>query len=446
MAPRRRPGSEASVKRQIKKHLRDFIAIVVLVVLAVVVGGYILSQQRLNAPGWVPFIGKDLYTVKAAFEAAQGVQAGQGQAVKVAGVKVGSVTGVELQGGQAVVTMQVEKKYAPIYRDAQLLLRPNTLLGDMYIEMDVGTAQAGEVASGTTLSSANTEPTVNQGEFLSVLDADTRDYLVLLIGGASRGFQNNTKALNETLKRFDPLSRNTKLVFREIAKRRDNLRTLTHNIQLLANEIGDHDRELAGLIDSTNAVFKSFANEQGALRASIRELAPTLTTATTALRSSDRLARVMGPAFRKLVPGARAFQSSTKSFSDFAQTTEPVVREKLRPFARDAQPVLKELKPAAKDLARAAPSLTASFKNLNRLLNELNYNPSGSEEGYLFWLAWFQSSLSSVLSQQDAQGALLRSIGMLRCPIDVNLLKGVAADPRFKVAQLLINSLDVPSC
>lgn len=434
------------MKRQIEKHLRDFIAIIVLVVLAVAVGGYILSQQRLNAPAWVPIVGEDFYTIKAAFTEAQGVQPGQGQAVKIAGVKVGSVTGLELENGRALVTMQIEEQYAPIYRDADLLLRPNTPINDMYIEMDVGTPKAGEVASGATLPSANTKPNVNVGEVLSTLDADTRDYLVLLISGASRGLQDNSEELNETLKRFDPLSRNSKLIFREIAERRNNLRTLIHNLQLLTNEVGAHDRELAGLIDSSNAVFKSFANQEQALRATFRELAPTLTTATGALRSGDRLARQAGPAFRKLVPGAEAFQSSMKSFSNFARETEPIVEDKLRPFSRDAQPVLKDLKPAAKNLAKAAPDLTSSFANLNRLLNELNYNPKGSEEGYLFWLAWLNNSLSSILSQQDAQGAMLRGVLMLRCPTDVNLLAELAKNPALKTAALLINSMDTPAC
>ena len=47
------------MKREIIKHARDFIAIGVVVLLAVLIGGYILSNQRFYLPAWVPIIGSD---------------------------------------------------------------------------------------------------------------------------------------------------------------------------------------------------------------------------------------------------------------------------------------------------------------------------------------------------------------------------------------------------
>ena len=49
-----------AMARAIQKHLRDFIAIIVLVVLALLVGAYILSNQRFYLPGWVPVVGSRL--------------------------------------------------------------------------------------------------------------------------------------------------------------------------------------------------------------------------------------------------------------------------------------------------------------------------------------------------------------------------------------------------
>ena len=72
----------------------------------------------------------------------------------------------------------------------------------------------------------------------------------------------------------------------------------------------------------------------------------------------------------------------------FLADTTPVIRDQLRPFARDVQPTVRELRPAARDLAVVTPRLTTSLGVVNQLLNELAYNPPGSEEGYLFWTAW----------------------------------------------------------
>ncbi len=77
--------------RQIKKQAPVFISIVVLFVLALGVGGYILTNQRFYLPAWFPLVGTDFYEVNAELQTAQAVVPGQGQTVNIAGVKVGDV-------------------------------------------------------------------------------------------------------------------------------------------------------------------------------------------------------------------------------------------------------------------------------------------------------------------------------------------------------------------
>ena len=97
-----------------------------MVVVAAGVAGYILSNQRFYLPAWVPVVGTDFYEVEAELETAQAVVPGQGQTVNIAGVKVGEIGSVELEDGVAVVEMKIQRKYAPIYKDASILLRPKT--------------------------------------------------------------------------------------------------------------------------------------------------------------------------------------------------------------------------------------------------------------------------------------------------------------------------------
>ena len=133
-----------------RAHRRDFVAIVGLVVLALAIAGYILFHQPAFS------FNQSYYTVKAPFANATAVTPGQGQAVTIAGVQVGQVGGVELVGGRAVVTMNIFRKYAPIYRDATVLLRPRTPLKDMYLALDPGTQQTGAVPDGGMLDASAT--------------------------------------------------------------------------------------------------------------------------------------------------------------------------------------------------------------------------------------------------------------------------------------------------
>ena len=142
---RRHDGSRAREARDPSPTDVDFAAIAVLIVAAVAVTGYILEHQ----PSFT--FGQSYYTVKAEFSTAAAVTGGQGQAVTIAGVQVGQVGGVSLQDGRAVVTMNIYKQYAPIYRNATVLLRPRTPLKDMYLALDPGTESAGAVPAGGTL-------------------------------------------------------------------------------------------------------------------------------------------------------------------------------------------------------------------------------------------------------------------------------------------------------
>ena len=98
------------MKRAIREHLRDFIAIVALIIAGLVTAGVILSSQAA-APSWLPFLGDD-FALKAEFTSAQAITPGQGQAVVVAGIQIGDITGVELTTA-AVVEMEIEDEYAP---------------------------------------------------------------------------------------------------------------------------------------------------------------------------------------------------------------------------------------------------------------------------------------------------------------------------------------------
>ena len=144
------------MRTAIRKHIRDFAAIIGLVLIAVLVSSVILSNQRLTLPGWVPVIGKDFYEIEAEMQTAQSVTPGQGQTVNVAGVEVGEIKSVKLEDGRAIIGMKIEPRYRRVYRDATVLLRPKTGLKDMVAELTPGTKSA-TVSSRSPSSSVSSE-------------------------------------------------------------------------------------------------------------------------------------------------------------------------------------------------------------------------------------------------------------------------------------------------
>jgi phospholipid/cholesterol/gamma-HCH transport system substrate-binding protein len=404
------------VRHAISKNLREFIAVIVMVVIALIVGGYILSNQRFYLPAWVPVIGTDFFELKAQFSTAQSVTPGQGQTVDIAGVPVGEIKKVELVDGRAIVTMSIRDKYKDLLKkDATMLLRPKTGLKDMVIEMDPGTPGTPSVPEGYTVPVSQTRPDVNLDEILSNLDRDTRDYLRLLVAGGGEGLKNNGANFRKAFRRFEPLGRTTEKLTRLLAQRRRNLARLIHNLQLLVTEVGTKDKELAELVVSQNAVFEAFANQDRNLRETFQLLPGTLATTNSALEKSATLTNLLTPTLRELRPGVRALDEAQRATAKFARETIPPIRDQVRPFTRTAQPAARALRPAAADLAKITPQLERSFDVVNTLLNALGYNPPGTEEGYLFWALWLNHIGASVYSTQDAHGLVRRGIIFTDC-------------------------------
>jgi phospholipid/cholesterol/gamma-HCH transport system substrate-binding protein len=427
--------------KAIQKHLRDFIAILVMVGVALFAGVVILSHQRFYLPGWVPIAGTDFFELKAEMQTAQSVMPGQGQTIDIAGVPVGEVKKVELKDGRAIITTSVRQKYSDdIYRDASVLLRPKTGLNDMILELTPGTASAGKVPDGYTIPVRNTLPNINLDEFIGVFDRDTRDYLKLLLAGGGQGLRGEARPLSLVLRRFEPTNRDVLLASKFVAKRRKNLARVIHSFQLLATELGKHDKELAEWVDSSAAVFRSFANQDSKLRETFRLLPGALNSTNRALTSANTVARDLGPAAKALLPGARAFAGSMRESRPFFRQTIAPIKNQIRPFARDVQPTVKTLRPANRDLAKLTPDLSKAFKVLNTFLNEWAYNPPGDAESFLFYTIWGAHISASVFTSQDAHGPIRRGLILTTCR-SLGILQTITkVDPQLAAIIQLVNT------
>ena len=439
------------MRRQIKKHARVFVAIIFLFVLAVGIAGYILSNQRFYLPAEVPVLGTDFYTVKAELPTAQAVVPGQGQTVNVAGVKIGEVGSVRLEDGRAVVEMKIKEEYKPIYRDATVLLRPKTGLKDMFLALDPGNRSAGELPEGGRVSVANTLPDVNTDEFLAQLDTDTRAYLQILLNAGGTAFddqatgadqrfeQTAAQDLRETFKRFEPTARDGARITRLLAKRRDNVRRVIHNFQELSTALAQRDKQLASLVDSANANFQAFASEEGALREAVRLFPGALDQTEQTLTKTSSLAAELGPALERLRPFARELAPALRKTRPFFDETTPIIRDQIRPFARDVQPVVRDLRSATNDLAVVTPRLARTFGVLNRFFNILAYDPPGARKPFNFWAAWAAHSGVTMFDLQDAHGPIRRGLVLVNCNGYDVLEQVILGNPQLGLLTSLLN-------
>lgn len=430
-----------SVREQIERYQKAFIAVVAMIVIAAGVGGYILAHENLKLPGWVPVLGRNYFVLKGEFQTAQAVTPGQGQAVTIAGAKIGEVQSVDLHQGVAIVTMKVTPKYAEgrIFRNATMLLRPKTQLKDMTIEVDPGSPASGQLHSGETIPQSQTAPDVNFDEFLAGLDADTRLYLQQLLAAAGQGFKNNGKAFSATLKRFDPTARDAQLIAQQLETRHNEIAHAIHNFKLLMQAFGAKDQQLADLIQSSNAVFATFAQEDQSVQSTLRLLPGALSKTEQGLGKLATAFNVIGPTLKELHPFATALAPAQEAARASFKTTTPIFKNQIRPFAREILPTINELAPTTQKFANALPHFATFFSVLGELFNEIAYNPGKNRGGFLFFLDWQSHNFNSVVSSADAHGVLGRTMIYFNCNV-LPLLEPVASiNPTVNVLVGLLN-------
>jgi phospholipid/cholesterol/gamma-HCH transport system substrate-binding protein len=401
------------MSKAIRDHLRDFLAILGLLIVGLVATYIIVQNQRLR----IPLLEEKPFELKADLSTAQAVTPGQGQTVRVAGVRVGDISSVDYEDGHAVVTMAIDRKFLPVYKDATILLRPKTGLKDMFLELDPGTnydpsSNDDEYQDGDSIPVANTAPDTNIDQILSALDGDTRAYLRLLLTQGGQGLNGRGKDLGKLLGSLGPINRGLARINTEVAKRKENLRTLIHNMNLLFGTVGQDGEGIQQLVSASNQALGAIATQTPDVERTVSLLGPTLRTTRVALEKTGQLATVLGPSINSLRPFARKLKPINDSLAHLSKTTYDPVKDEIRPFVRNARQPVRNLRPAAKNLVAATPRLTNVGSELNRLFNMAAYNPKGAEppgtpgrdEGYLYWLGWLAHVGNSTFSSQDAHG------------------------------------------
>jgi phospholipid/cholesterol/gamma-HCH transport system substrate-binding protein len=404
----------ASLSRQSRGRSKDTIAIVLLALAGVVMTLFIFTQQKASLPSWAPFVGEEFVHITGDFETAQAVAPGQGQAVDIAGIQVGKITSVALEDGHAVVGMDIEPKYMKlIHPDATLLMRPKTNLNDMVVEVAPGTAP-GHLEEGDNIPLAQTESNTNLDAFLATLDADTRQYLQLLLAGGAEGIGDRGRQLSGAFRRFQPFVHYLADINKAVAARRQALAGVIHNFGVLTTELGRRNAEIERFVSGSQAALGNFANEQQAIQESLVEFPATLAAVQAGLGSSSAFSLAARPALIGLIPQAQALGPALEATERFFDQTTAPIRDQIRPFTRQVRPVLTHTKQSAAPLEKTVAGFGNSLGALNSFFNELAFKPK-DRESFLFYLPWLNHNTNATFNIADGGGPVQRGLVMITC-------------------------------
>jgi phospholipid/cholesterol/gamma-HCH transport system substrate-binding protein len=400
--------------RALRGRVRTLGIHVALVAAGVTASVYVLVHERVPVPG------RDTYAIKVEFAAANGVEPGLGQPVRVAGVNVGAISGLRLDRGRALVTLTIERDRLPrVYADARVGLTPITPLQDLQVDLDPGRPPARPLRDGARISLATTGVPVPLAELLSTLDADTRAFASSLLASVAEGTRGQGPNLRKALVALGPTTAQAGAVARELAGRRKELARFVHNLALVTRA-ASRDDDLARLVAGANRTLRAIAEQDVPLRRSLARLPGTLDTVAGSLDEAGRFSRELKPTLASLQTPVRRLPRTLRALTPFASVARGELARDIRPLVTDVVPLLRQLGPAVAALDRSSPDVITSLKGLNYGLNELAYNPKGrqlgfEDEGFLFWAPWFAHNYNSAFSAKDAHGGGARGMVLVSC-------------------------------
>lgn len=335
-------------------------------VLLMVAGLFTTAQIIRNLAGDKPWVHYEPY--KVAFTDAKGVVPSRVE-LRLAGVKAGSIKKSELVGGQAVLTLNLEKKYAPLYKDAQVRIRPITPLEDMYVDIiSRGHKSAGELSGSDILPTARTISPVQIGNVLQTFDDPTRTNLSSLLNQLGRGLDDGGDNLKWAFRELAPFFTNATSVLNALAERRQNLKRFVTSFSGIAEELGQKDRELAGFIKHGDEVLATLNQNDGPFSATLAELPGTLQAMKSSFANLRATEAVLDPALESLRPVAKKLPSGLDSLNKFAKDATPSLNalrtpvKELRPLTQAVRPTSKSLRGAFDQLKVQAPQLDSGVE------------------------------------------------------------------------------------
>lgn len=305
--------------------------------------------------------------------------------VRIAGVEVGTVTSVEplapsaeeeddaaggeagteaVEGGAALVTLELDDSGTPLKEDATFRLRPRLFLeGNLFVEVSPGSPGSPAAdPSGTPFPPDQTSNSVQLDQILTgVLQKDSRRDLQVFLDQFGRALIDEDGAESfRTIYKTSPGSfRATSQVSEAtLGQNPHDLSGLIENLGKVIRGLGRNEVALQETITNLRIVTGSFAAEDAALEEAIIELPRVLEAADPALAALNSAFPPLRAFSREALPGVR----STPATLDAAT---PLL-EQVRLLARPS-----ELRGLAEDLVPAVPQLAKLSKRTPDFLEQV---------------------------------------------------------------------------
>ena len=206
------------------------------------------------------FLLRPVYRVAAVFASA--AQLVPGDDVTINGYRVGRVESLRPVEGGAEAGLQLHAEYAPLWRDARAMVKSKNLLGETYVELSRGTPGAGPMPDGGRIGLEHTLVPVEIDQVLNVLDADTRQRLVVLVNELGESVQGRGQDLNASAADLSDVARSVETIARAVAGQADHLDALLADLRKILDTLAAYHSQFRALVTDWDRLMRTLASRE----------------------------------------------------------------------------------------------------------------------------------------------------------------------------------------
>jgi len=368
--------NKARVKLELRRSRRPLVVVGIFTVLALVLSLYIVRHVSQTAL-------RETYEARFALTDATGIKPGLHE-VRFKGIPVGTITETDFAGGRPVITARIRSSFGRLGRDVRAVLRPNTALQDMFLDIvDRGTPARGELRTDETVPAGQVSIPVRVDEVLNMFGTNERARLRELLDGLGNGMADKGDRLRSIFVEAVPLLEVAGRISGRLADRAPRVRRLVRNAALLTHELGDREGQLRTLVREGSATLSTVQTGRDDLDATLRELPPTLDEMRRSFAAVRGSLGDVDSAVRSLHPVADRLPVALRSLRRFSAAAQPALEALDRPVER-LQPLVRTLPPLTGHLDSAARRLLPQADTIDKVTDRT----AGCKKGIQGFFQW----------------------------------------------------------
>ncbi|MBO0877420.1 MAG: MCE family protein [Pseudonocardia sp.] len=308
-----------------------------------------------------------------------------GNDIKIHGVKVGEVAGVVEDNGIAKVAMSLGPEALPIHADSRATVRPVSLLGERYLDLDTGTSQAPVLPQGGVIPLSHTGRNTDLDEVLNTFDDPTGQSLAAFVAVLGNGMRGNGANVDAAVQALAPAMTHTDRLVKVLQQQNATLNSLVDSVTPVASSLAeDNGRTMDNLVGSTTSLLGTTSANVAALNASLDELPGSLAAARSTLGHLADTADQTTPLLRDIRPTTDNLTEISEELSDFSDSADPAL-DKLVPVLNKGTEMLREAEPVAQRLHEMGPDVDTTAQGLRPVVKDLSANVDNVLNFIRFW-------------------------------------------------------------